>query len=100
VLAIGLVLVGLTLATIGLYGLLRMREINHQLHAAGLVTTPAVLSVVLAALATRQAETITSALLVIVFVVVTAPLSSHAIARAARGRSSGDPQGEGEEAAG
>ena len=37
----GIVLVlGLSLATIGLYGLLRRPDIFHQLHAAGLVEIP------------------------------------------------------------
>ena len=42
------------LATIGLYGLLRMPDIFHQLHAAGLVTGPAVILVLLAAVATGE----------------------------------------------
>lgn len=79
----GLVLLGLTLATIGLYGLLRKPDIFHQLHAAGLVTTGAVLLILLASVATGSAEIITSAILVAGFVVVTSPLSGHAVARAA-----------------
>ena len=83
----GIVLVlGLLLATIGLYGLLRRPDIFHQLHAAGLVTGPATILVLLAAVGTRSAEIITSAVLVILFVLVTSPLSTHAIAQAARRR--------------
>ena len=77
---------GLTLATIGLYGMLRMPEIFHQLHAAGLVTGPAVILVLLASLGSGSAEIITSALLVILFVLITSPLSGHAISQAARRR--------------
>jgi multicomponent Na+:H+ antiporter subunit G len=77
---------GLLLATIGLYGLLRMRDINHQLHPAGLVTGPAVILVLLACVATGSAEIVTSAVLVLLCVLVTSPLSAHAIARAARRR--------------
>jgi multicomponent Na+:H+ antiporter subunit G len=77
---------GLLLATIGLYGLLRLRDINHQLHPAGLITGPAVILVLLACVATGSAEIITSAVLVILFVLITSPLSSHAIAQAARRR--------------
>jgi len=80
---VALLAVGLTLATIGLYGLLRMPAIFDQLHAAGLVTGPAILLVLLAALATSNAEIITSAALVFLFVLITAPLSGHAIAQAA-----------------
>ena len=80
--------IGLTLATIGLYGLLRMPDIFHQLHPNGLITGPAVVLVLLAAIGTGSAEIITSAVVVILFVLITAPLSSHAIAQAAHGRTS------------
>jgi len=81
-----LLALGLLLATIGLYGLLRMPDINHQLHPAGLVTGPAVLLVLAACVASGNAEIITSAALVILFVLITSPLSAHAIAQAARRR--------------
>ena len=89
VLGAALLAVGLLLATIGLYGLLRMPEIFHQLHAAGLVTGPAVILILLASLGSGSAEIITSALLVILFVLITSPLSSHAISQAARRRAPG-----------
>jgi monovalent cation/proton antiporter MnhG/PhaG subunit len=78
-----LLLLGLTLATIGLYGLLRKPDIFHQLHPAGLITGPAVLLVLLASVGSRSPEIMTSAVLVIGFVLVTSSLSSHAIAQAA-----------------
>jgi monovalent cation/proton antiporter MnhG/PhaG subunit len=81
-----LLLLGLLLATIGLYGLLRMRDVFHQLHPAGLIGGPAVILVLLASVSTGSAEIITSAALVILFVLITSPLSTHAIARAARRR--------------
>jgi multicomponent Na+:H+ antiporter subunit G len=81
-----LLALGLLLATIGLYGLLRMRDINHQLHPAGLITGPAVILVLLACVATGSAEIITNAVLVILFVLITSPLSTHAIAQASRRR--------------
>ena len=81
-----LIALGLLLATIGLYGLLRFPDIFHQLHPAGLVTGPAVILVLLTAVATGSAEIITSAALVLLFVLVTSPLSTHAIAQAARRR--------------
>ncbi len=78
---------GLGLSTIGLYGMLRRRDTFEQLHAAALVTGPGVILVLLAAIGTINAEIITSALLVIAFVLVTSSLSTHAIALAAwRGR--------------
>ena len=77
------VLLGLTLATIGLYGLLRKPDIFEQLHPAGLITGPAVLLVLLASVGSMSPEIMTSALLVIGFVLITSSLSSHAIAQAA-----------------
>lgn len=73
---------GLALATVGVYGLLRMTEVYAQLHAAGLVTGPAVVAVLLGAFATGDVEVTTSAVLIVIFVLITAPLSTHVIARA------------------
>ena len=83
---LGVVLLGagLLLATIGLYGMLRRPAIFEQLHAAGLITGPATVLVLVASIATGEAEIITSAVLVILFVLVTSPLAAHAIAQAAR----------------
>ena len=86
ILATGLLGLGLLLATIGLYGLLRMPSVFAQLHPAGLVTGPAVVLVLLASVASGSAEIITSAALVLLFELVTSPLSSHAIAQAGRRR--------------
>ncbi len=85
-----LLMLGLLLATIGLYGLLRMPDIFHQLHPAGLITGPAVIVVLLASVGTRSEETITSAALMLLFVLITAPLSGHAIAQAAQWRGNGE----------
>ncbi len=90
VIGVAVLLLGLLLATIGLYGLLRMPDIFAQLHAAGLVTGPAVILVLLAAAAGGSADIVTSAVLVVLFVFVTSPLSGHAIGQAARRR--GEPQ--------
>lgn len=86
ILAVALLSVGLMLVTVALVGLLRGQDVFAHLHAAGLATGPAVILVLLASIATGSAEIITSALLVVVFLLVTSPLSSHAIAHAARKR--------------
>ena len=78
-----LLVLGLLLATIGLYGLLRRPDLFHQLHPAGLVTGPATILVLLASVGTGKAPIMTSAVLVVLFVLITSPLSSHAIAQAA-----------------
>ncbi|MEX2194589.1 MAG: monovalent cation/H(+) antiporter subunit G [Thermoleophilaceae bacterium] len=90
VVAVVLLATGLMLATIGLYGLLRRPDLFHQLHAAGLVTGPAVILVMLASLATERAEMITSAALVVLFVLITSPLAAQAIAQAQHQRPRGD----------
>ena len=79
----GVLLLGLALASIGLYGLLRKPGIFEQLHAAGLVTGSGAILVLLAALASGSAEIATSAVLVVAFMLVTSSLSTHAIAFAA-----------------
>jgi multicomponent Na+:H+ antiporter subunit G len=86
VLGAALLVVGLTLATIGLYGMARKPDIFDKLHAAGLVTGPAIVLILLASLATRNREVVTSAALLILFLLITSPLSTHAIAQAAHRR--------------
>jgi len=85
-----LLALGLTLATIGLYGLLRKPGLFDQLHAAGLITGPAIVLILLASVATRNLDVITSAVLLILFLLITAPLSTQAIAQAAHRRALGD----------
>ncbi|MGN6871658.1 MAG: monovalent cation/H(+) antiporter subunit G [Solirubrobacteraceae bacterium] len=85
-----LLALGLLLATVGLYGMLRKPDIFEQLHAAGLITGPAVILVLLASVATRNLRVITSAILLILFLLITAPLSTHAIAQAAHRRALGE----------
>jgi multisubunit Na+/H+ antiporter MnhG subunit len=53
--------------------------------------------VLAASVGTRSAEIITSAALVALFVLVTPPLSTHAIGQAARWRPSGGPADEAQE---
>jgi monovalent cation/proton antiporter MnhG/PhaG subunit len=77
-----LLLGGLMLATIGLIGMLRRRDIFEQLHAAGLITGAGAILVLVASVATGRSEIITSAILVVVFVLVTSSLSAHVVALA------------------
>lgn len=86
VLGAALLGVGLLLATIGLYGILRKPDLYAQLHAAGLIAGPAIVLVLLASVATRNVEVITSAALLILFLLLTSPLSTQAIAQAAHRR--------------
>ena len=78
-----LLLLGLVLLTIGVVGVLRLPDTYGQLHAQGLATGPGVIAILASSVATEDAAIITFAVLAIVFVALTSPVSSHAIARAA-----------------
>ncbi len=79
-------LVGCALATIGLYGMIRKPDIFDQLHVAALITGPGAVLVLLGSIATLHPESISSAILVIGFVLVTSSISTHVIAQAAARR--------------
>lgn len=78
-----LLLIGLVLLTISLVGVLRLPNTYGQLHAQGLATGPGVIALLASSIATEDPAIITFAALAIVFVALTSPVSSHAIARAA-----------------
>lgn len=73
---------GLLVTSVGVYGVLHMRGLYARLHAAGMATGPGVIAVLLASVATNG-PTIARAVLIASFMLLTAPLASHAIARAA-----------------
>ena len=81
-----LLLIGLTLMTIGVVGVLRMPNTYSQLHAQGLATGPGVIAVLASSVATENPAIITFAVLAIAFVVLTSPVAGHAIARSAHRR--------------
>ena len=86
-----LLVVGLVLLTISVIGVLRVPGTYGQLHAQGLATGPGVIAILASSIATEHPAIITFAALAIVFIALTSPVSSHAIARAAhrRGRHPG-----------
>ncbi|HME96125.1 MAG TPA: monovalent cation/H(+) antiporter subunit G [Methylomirabilota bacterium] len=83
VLAVVLLALGSITMTISVYGVLRMPDVYTQLHAAGMASGLGAIAILLASIATRDAATITDAALVIAFLLLTAPISGHAIAWAA-----------------
>jgi monovalent cation/proton antiporter MnhG/PhaG subunit len=85
---------GLGVTTIGLYGVHRMPDIYSRLHAAGMVSGLGVIAILMASIATRNAAVITDAALIIVFLLLTAPISSHAIAWAVYRRRTEQPERE------
>jgi multicomponent Na+:H+ antiporter subunit G len=91
VVAIVLLALGSIIMTISVYGVFRMPDVYSQLHAAGMASGLGAMTILLASIATRDAATITDAVLVIAFLLLTAPISSHAIAWAAYRRRSTPP---------
>ncbi len=78
-----LVVLGVAVMTIGVYGVFRMPDVYTQLHAASKAVFLGVISLLAASVATRDASIITRATLIAVFLVLTTPVAAHAIARAA-----------------
>ena len=97
VLAVVLLALGAIIMTISVYGVARMPDVYSQLHAAGMASGLGAITILLASIATRDAGIITDAVLVIAFLLLTAPISGHAIAwaayrrRASEARRSGEP---------
>jgi multicomponent Na+:H+ antiporter subunit G len=83
VIAVVLLTLGTLVTTISVYGVFRMPDVYNQLHAAGMASGLGAITILLAAIATYDAGTITDAVLIIAFLLLTAPISSHAIAWAA-----------------
>jgi monovalent cation/proton antiporter MnhG/PhaG subunit len=90
--AVLLLALGLIVTTIGLYGVHRLPGIYNKLHAAGMVAGPGVIAVLIASIGTRDAGIITRAVVAIAFLLLTAPISSHAIACAAHRRRTPRPE--------
>lgn len=78
-----LVVLGVAVMTIGVYGIVRMPDVYTQLHAASKAVFLGVISLLLASLATRDGAIVARALLIGVFLVLTTPVAAHVVARAA-----------------
>lgn len=82
-LADGLVILGVLVMTVGVYGVVRMPDVYTKLHATSKAVFLGVISLCAASLATGQPEIIYRALLIAAFLIVTTPISAFVIARAA-----------------
>jgi monovalent cation/proton antiporter MnhG/PhaG subunit len=91
-LSVVLLALGAIVMTISVYGVFRMPDVYTQLHAAGMASGLGAIAILLASMATRDAATISDAVLVIAFLMMTAPISSHAIAWAAYRRHAAQPR--------
>ena len=82
-LADALVVLGMLVVTLGVYGLVRMPDIYVQLHAASKSVLLGVVSFALASIVTGERGIIFRVLLIAVLLLLTTPVAAHAIARAA-----------------
>lgn len=84
---------GLAIVTIGVVALFRMRGTLAQVQGAAVAPIGAILLAVAAPLIAHDLETAGRAALVVVFVLLTAPVSAHLTAHAAdHGRSPDEPR--------
>lgn len=78
-----LVVLGVLVMTIGVYGILRMPDTYTRLHAASKAVFLGVISLLAASTVTADPQIILRVLLIAFFLLVTTPVSSHVVARAA-----------------
>jgi multicomponent Na+:H+ antiporter subunit G len=82
-LADALVILGLFVMTIGVYGVIRMPDTYTKLHAASKAVFLGVVSLCASSVVTGDPDIIYRATLIAVFLIVTTPISAFVIARAA-----------------
>ncbi len=82
VLGDALILVGLIVLTLSLLGTWRFPDVHTRLHATTKGSSLGVMAILLATVATRDVAMLAMASLVGFFLVLTAPVATHAIARA------------------
>ncbi len=78
-----LVVLGVTIMTIAVYGALRMPDVYTKLHGTSKGVLLGVLPLLLATVAAGQLGITLRAVLIAVFLILTTPVSAHAIGRAA-----------------
>jgi multicomponent Na+:H+ antiporter subunit G len=79
-----LVVVGVAVMSIGVYGLLRMPDVYTQLHASSKTVVFGVIAILAAAAIVADERTSAyRALLIAAFLLLTTPVAAHSVARAA-----------------
>jgi multicomponent Na+:H+ antiporter subunit G len=82
-LADALVVLGVGVMTVGVYGVVRMPDVYTRLHAASKSVFLGVVSLVLASLVTGDAAIVARVLLIGVVLLLTTPVAAHAVGRGA-----------------
>ena len=78
-----LVVLGVFVMTLGVYGIIRLPDTYARLHAASKVVSLGVVSLLLASTVTGDPAVVFRVALIGAFLVVTTPVSAHVVARAA-----------------
>jgi multicomponent Na+:H+ antiporter subunit G len=78
-----LIILGLLVMTLGVYGMIRMPDIYTRLHAASKSAFLGVVSIAIAAMLVGDGTSIMRLALLCLLLAITTPLASHAIGRAA-----------------
>jgi multicomponent Na+:H+ antiporter subunit G len=86
VLADVLIVLGLVIITVGVYGVVRLPDVYTQLHAASKAAFLGVAALLLSAAVRGDGAIIARAVLIVALLTVTTPVAAHAIARAAHRR--------------
>jgi multicomponent Na+:H+ antiporter subunit G len=81
--AVILVVLGLLVLTIAVLGIYRMPDVYMEIQATAKGAALGIVALALAALLLGDGPTIARTILIVVFLLITAPLSSHALVRAA-----------------
>jgi multicomponent Na+:H+ antiporter subunit G len=85
----GLVVLGLALLTLGVYGVVRLPDVYTQLHAASKAGFLGVVVLLASAALEGEGAIVARAVLITALLAFTTPVAAHAVARAARRR--GEP---------
>lgn len=78
-----IVILGILVMTVGVYGLASMPDIYTKAHAASQAVVFGAIALVATSLATLESAFILRSALIIIILLITTPLSAHAIANAA-----------------
>ena len=78
-----LIIVGLLVMTLGVYGMIRMPDIYTRLHAASKSAFLGVVSIAVAAMLVGDTASIMRLVLLSLLLMITTPMASHMIGRAA-----------------
>lgn len=82
-LADALVILGVAVITVGVYGMIRMPDTYTRLHAASKAVFLGVISLLAASVVTGQPAIILRVILIALFLLMTSPVSAHVIGQAA-----------------